>query len=196
MIPAAARPVGGGEALTAALGGSGAREGRGLALGRAGPWCGSATLPGGGRMAVSRWRNVPLPEPYLGVLGAGILLQVLVWWRLVPTPWIGHVAGWPMVLAGGALALRAVRAAGAVDLEEPDRIVVAGPYARIRNPMYVAWGLAYVGVSFLVNSAWPLVMLPVALALIHLSVLREERELDRRFGAEYWDYQRRTRRYL
>ena len=62
--------------------------------------------------------------------------------------------------------------------------------------MYAAWGLIYVGVSFLVDSAWPLAMLPAALALIHVSVLREERELGRRLGDEYRDYRSRTRRYL
>jgi protein-S-isoprenylcysteine O-methyltransferase Ste14 len=147
-------------------------------------------------MAAWRWRNVPLPEPYLGGLGAGILLHVFVPWRLVPTEWIGHAVGWPLVLAGGALALWAVTAAGVVDLEEPDRIVVAGPFTRSRNPMYVAWGLVYVGVSFLVHTAWPLVVLPAALALTHVTVLREEHELERRFGAEYRDYRSRTRRYL
>jgi protein-S-isoprenylcysteine O-methyltransferase Ste14 len=147
-------------------------------------------------MAAWRWRNVPLPEPYLGGLAAGILAHVFVPWRLVPVAWIGHAVGWPLVLAGGALALWAVTAAGVVDLEEPDRIVVAGPFTRSRNPMYVAWGLVYVGVSFLVHTAWPLVVLPAALALTHVTVLREEHELERRFGAKYRDYRSRTRRYL
>ena len=64
------------------------------------------------------------------------------------------------------------------------------------NPRYVAWTLAYVGVSFLVNTAWPLVLLPGVPALIHVSVLHEERELDHRFGAEYRQYRTRARRYL
>jgi protein-S-isoprenylcysteine O-methyltransferase Ste14 len=150
----------------------------------------------GSGMGTWRWRNVPLPEPLLGGLGGGIVLHVVERWRLVPAPWIGHAVGWPLVLAGSVLAIRAVTAAGSVDLEEPDRVVVAGPYEHTRNPMYVAWALVSVGVSFLVNTAWPLVLLPVALAVIHVSVLHEERELDRRFGAEYREYRNRTRRYL
>jgi hypothetical protein len=67
-------------------------------------------------MGTWRWRNVPLPEPLLGGLGAGIVLHVVERWRFVPAAWIGQAIGWPLVLAGSVLAIRAVTAAWSVDL--------------------------------------------------------------------------------
>jgi protein-S-isoprenylcysteine O-methyltransferase Ste14 len=132
----------------------------------------------------------------VGGLILGILLQVIVPWRLLPHAWIGHVVGWPLVLGGALLAGWAVVVAGEVDVEDPARIVIAGPYAHSRNPMYVAWTGVYVGIAFVLNSVWLLLLLPIVLVLIHLVVLREERALKRRFGAEYAAYRSRTRRYL
>jgi protein-S-isoprenylcysteine O-methyltransferase Ste14 len=131
----------------------------------------------------------------VGGLVLGFLLQVIVPWRLLRHAWIGHVVGWPLVLGGALLAGWAVVVAE-VDVEDPARIVIAGPYAHSRNPMYVAWTALYVGIAFVLNSVWLLLLLPIVLVLIHLVVLREERALKRRFGAEYAAYQSRTRRYL
>jgi protein-S-isoprenylcysteine O-methyltransferase Ste14 len=143
-----------------------------------------------------RWRNVPIPEPHIGGLVAGIAANFFVPWHLFPSSWIGHVVGWPLVLAGLALAAWAVTAARMVDIEHPDSIITGGPYAYTRNPMYVGWTAIYLGVTFAVNTSWPLVFLPIVLALIHLEVLREERRLGELFGPTYIEYRHRTRRYL
>jgi protein-S-isoprenylcysteine O-methyltransferase Ste14 len=145
---------------------------------------------------VWRWGNIPIPEAHLVGLGAGILLQVARPWSLPWPAWIGHGCGWPLVLAGLWLGTWAVRAAGGVDLERPNQFVHSGPYARSRNPMYVAWTLGYVGVALVVGSAWPLLFLPVVLIVTHVVVLREERSLERRFGAAYRNYTTSVRRYL
>jgi protein-S-isoprenylcysteine O-methyltransferase Ste14 len=143
-----------------------------------------------------RWGNVPVPEPYVGGLVVGIVLQFVAPWDLVPIAWLGHAIGWTLVAAGLGLVVWAVTAAGEVDVEHPDSIVVRGPYARSRNPMYVAWAGIYIGITFVVNTVWPLALLPVVLGLIHAEVRREERRLEQKFGAEYIAYRRRTRRYL
>ncbi len=150
-------------------------------MGETGPW---------------RWSNVPLPEPHLGGLGTGLLLHVFVSRPLFPALWPGHVAGWPLVLAGLSLAAWAAWAVTNVDMAEPNRIIVQGPYAFSRNPMYLAWSLIYLGIAFIVNSAWPLALLPVVLLLTHFAVLHEERYLEGRFGAEYRHYKSSVRRYL
>jgi protein-S-isoprenylcysteine O-methyltransferase Ste14 len=144
-----------------------------------------------------RWRNVPLPEAHLIGLGAGILAHLLFPWRLLPTAWVGQVVGWPLLVAGAALAVWAVRSAGDVNLERPHRLVVTGPYRFSRNPMYVAWTLGYVGLGFLFNTAWPLLVLPAVLVVTHQwGIRREERELEARFGDEYLGYEARVRRYV
>jgi protein-S-isoprenylcysteine O-methyltransferase Ste14 len=146
--------------------------------------------------AVWRWGNVPLPEAHLVGLGAGLLLDAISRWRLGWPAWVGHALGWPLIAAGLALAVWAVRAAAEVDLDRPDRVVRAGPYAVGRNPMYVAWTLLYVGISFVVGAVLPLLLLPVVLLRTRVEVVKEERALAERFGAEYAHYRATVRRWL
>jgi protein-S-isoprenylcysteine O-methyltransferase Ste14 len=76
-------------------------------------------------------------------------------------------------------------------------IVRAGPYRFTRNPMYTGMTVAYGGVAFLLNDAWPLVLLPLVLVLlVRLVIAREERYLMSAFPTEYGEYQRQVRRWL
>jgi protein-S-isoprenylcysteine O-methyltransferase Ste14 len=143
-----------------------------------------------------RWGNIPIPEAHLVGLAAGILLQVIRPWRLPWPAWIGHGCGWPLILAGLWLGAWAVRAAARVDLERPAQLVDGGPYAFSRNPMYLAWTVGYVGAALVAGTAWPLLLLPVVLVVTQVVVRREERSLERRFGAAYRSYKTSVRRYL
>jgi protein-S-isoprenylcysteine O-methyltransferase Ste14 len=149
-----------------------------------------------GERAAWRWGNVPLPETYLVGLGAGLAVHVVAPWR---PPWpsgIGRAVGCPLLLAGLGLAAWAVRAAAEVDLARPGQLVVRGPYAFSRNPMYVAAALCYAGVALVAGAAWPLALLPVVVLATHLVVIREERVLQARFGAAYLRYRASVRRYV
>jgi protein-S-isoprenylcysteine O-methyltransferase Ste14 len=75
-------------------------------------------------------------------------------------------------------------------------LVDSGPYAFSRNPMYLAWTVGYVGVALVAGTAWPLMLLPVVLAVTQVVVMREERFLERRFGDAYRSYKTSVRRYL
>jgi protein-S-isoprenylcysteine O-methyltransferase Ste14 len=143
-----------------------------------------------------RWGNVPLPEAHVAGLGAGLLLEAVTRWRLPWPVWVGHAAGWPLVAAGLALAAWAVRAAGPVRMERPDRLVREGPYALARNPMYVAWTLVYLGLAFVLRAVWPLLLLPAVLIRVHIEVVREERALAERFGPDYAAYRASVRRWI
>ena len=136
-----------------------------------------------------------MPEPHIGGLVAGAVLHRLVRRRLVPGR-MGHAVGWPLVAAGSSIVVWAVHAADEIDVEAPERLVAEGPYAYSRNPMYLAWTLLYAGTSFVLNSSWPLRLLPLVLGATHAVVLREERDLEARFGTSYRSYKARVRRYL
>lgn len=57
--------------------------------------------------------------------------------------------------------------------------------------------LVYTGLAIFRNRLWPLILLPAALALVTNAVIeREERYLDRRFGAAYREYMKRVPRWL
>ncbi len=77
------------------------------------------------------------------------------------------------------------------------QLVTHGPFAFTRNPIYLGMTAIYLGAAALANAAWPLVLLPVVLALTGAAVVhREEQYLLERFGAEYAAYCRRVRRWL
>jgi protein-S-isoprenylcysteine O-methyltransferase Ste14 len=148
------------------------------------------------KRAAWRWGNVPLPQTYLVGLGAGVLLQMIVPWRPPWPAWVGQASGWPLILAGLSLAAWGVRSAAEVDLEHPHQLVLRGPYAVSRNPMYLAWAIVYVGIALVANTIWPLLLLPGVLLATHVVVVREERFLEGRFGAVYRSYKTSVRRYL
>ena len=76
-------------------------------------------------------------------------------------------------------------------------LVTSGPYRLSRNPGYLGMALAFAGISLMTSAVWSLASLVPTLALIEFGVIRrEERYLERTFGAEYRDYKARTRRWL
>jgi protein-S-isoprenylcysteine O-methyltransferase Ste14 len=77
------------------------------------------------------------------------------------------------------------------------RVVTSGVYRWTRNPMYLGMALAYVGGSFVVNSGWCLVLLPVAVVLVQLLAIRpEERYLTGKFGESYKRYRSQVPRWM
>jgi protein-S-isoprenylcysteine O-methyltransferase Ste14 len=76
-------------------------------------------------------------------------------------------------------------------------IVSDGPFARSRNPIYVAIFLGLVGFALAFNSFWFLIALVPMYAVIRYGVIaREESYLERKFGQQYLDYKTRVRRWL
>lgn len=74
---------------------------------------------------------------------------------------------------------------------EPRALVTAGPYARTRNPMYLAGVLILLGVGFLLGSWGSLLVVPAYAALTHALLLPpEERTMEARFGDAYRAYRR------
>ncbi len=142
-----------------------------------------------------RWHNVPVPEPHTTGLLASLLLHTF-WPRQLALRSASRAGGAMLLTAGAAVAAWATAATGTSDLEPPERLVIDGPYVYSRNPMYVGWTLAYVGVAGLVSSPWPLVLLPGVVVAMHRQVRREERRLADRFGPEYELYANRVRRYV
>jgi protein-S-isoprenylcysteine O-methyltransferase Ste14 len=84
------------------------------------------------------------------------------------------------------------RAAGTpVPGNTPTTVIVrTGPSRFGRNPIYLAFSLLHLGIAIWINSLWLIASLIVAVAVMVLVVSpREERYLERRFGAGYLEYQ-------
>jgi protein-S-isoprenylcysteine O-methyltransferase Ste14 len=134
---------------------------------------------------------------FLVVIPAGISLLE---WRIGLLDWrFAHGAARAtgialFVLAGGlgitSGIVMAVAGAGTpLPLDCPSRLVIAGPYRYIRNPMVVA-GLAQgLGVGLFLGS-WPVIGYALCGAPVWNLLVRpwEERDLVGRFGSDYEQY--------
>jgi len=148
--------------------------------------------------------QVPVIPPviYLIPLVIGLIIEYFLPFRILSNQETAEVIGWPLVVASillGAWAMKTMRGAGeSEDFREPtNKIVTAGPYAFTRNPMYVSLNMLYVGIAFLVNTAWLILFWPFAFAFMYYKViLREEEYLEKKLGKEYSRYKSKVRRYL
>jgi protein-S-isoprenylcysteine O-methyltransferase Ste14 len=109
----------------------------------------------------------------------------------------------PLLLVAGVLLLGwgmvTFRRAGTaiVPHRAAARIVSSGPYRFTRNPMYTGLTIVYAGVTAILATWWPLLLLPVVLFTVFLLVIRrEEAYLRSAFGDEYVAYCARVRRWL
>ncbi|MDS0478589.1 isoprenylcysteine carboxylmethyltransferase family protein [Natrinema sp. 1APR25-10V2] len=143
-----------------------------------------------------RWRNVPVPEAHVAGLVVGASLHAFVPRQVTTNPQFLWIAGWPLIGAGILLGAWAVGAVGNRDVESPSELVTTGPFAFSRNPLYIAWTALYVGIAFVVNTAWLFILLPVVLVATHITVRREGRSLEKAFGDGYREYKNDVRRYL
>ena len=103
--------------------------------------------------------------------------------------------GWVVVCGGLALVIAAVRERGPGSLEEPGTLVTRGLHGRSRNPMYLGFSMVQVGLAGATRSVWMLASSPVSTALLHQSILREERWRRETFGDAYDAYTAGVPRY-
>ena len=141
------------------------------------------------------------PVIYLGSIALGMAIHFRWPAPLVPRA-IGTPVGVAVTLAAVAIficAVRTFRAAGTpVPGNRPTTTMVrAGPYRFSRNPIYLAFTVLQLGISFWMNSVGLLIALLPAIALMSLVVIpREERYLEARFPSEYLAYKASVRRWL
>jgi len=95
--------------------------------------------------------------------------------------------GIPFVLAGEGL-----RTWGAGHLVKDERLTIGGPYAYVRNPLYLGSLLNTVGFLGLLGDWW-LAAIFLALAVaVYLPTVRQEEDYLRRMHGEAFDEYRRT----
>ena len=141
------------------------------------------------------------PFVYLGSITLGLVVHLLWPVRLVPTS-VSTPLGAMVTLLGVALFVSAVRTFRAAGTPIPGNrptttIVRSGPYRFSRNPIYLAFSLLQLGLSFWVNSIALLITLIPAVALMSFVVVRrEEGYLEARFPSEYLPYKASVRRWL
>lgn len=146
--------------------------------------------------------GVPPPLVMILLITVGLVIQFASPQRVLPEGWVQLVAGLPLLAFGLALATKSLRLFSVEGTDEryaepTSQIVRTGPYARTRNPMFVAAVLLYLGVALAVNTVWILLGLPVLILYLRFGVIRrEERFLEARFGRQYTDYKTKVPRWV
>ncbi len=70
-----------------------------------------------------------------------------------------------------------------------DRLTTSGPYAFVRNPLYLGTFLICIGFCILLNTGWAGLLFILALALIYYKTIRDEQGmLEAKFGEDYRNY--------
>jgi protein-S-isoprenylcysteine O-methyltransferase Ste14 len=143
------------------------------------------------------------------VVAPGLIAGFVPW---LITGWVSwHVNAWwfPMRILGVVLTTGGVAAlvfsfnrfliegrGTPAPVAPPQRLVVAGLYRCVRNPMYVAVMAVIVGQALVLARA-DLVAYAAVVAMVTTALVLayEEPELHRRFGQDYADYQRSVGRW-
>ena len=145
--------------------------------------------------------TVAVVVPYL--LASSSRFGALRWTAPPALAALSTVAG--VLAIGAGLALVAVTVRHFATLgrgtlapwDPPSRLVVAGVYRHVRNPMITGVGLVLVGEALALRSlavlAWALVFSLLNATYIPLV---EERGLERRFGEAYREYRRHVPRWI
>jgi len=116
-----------------------------------------------------------------------------------PRPWLAGI-GVGVTWLGEALRMWAVRHIGAISRTRSDRLgplVASGPFAVVRNPLYLGNIALWTGFAIAARLLW---LVPVVVALLafeyHAIVLWEEQLLEQRRGEEYRAYAERVPRWI
>ncbi|MGH9716014.1 MAG: methyltransferase family protein [Candidatus Acidiferrales bacterium] len=118
--------------------------------------------------------------PPVAAIGAGaalIIFESWIFWRVRRDLGGSRLVGRTELKGGGELELR-------------------GIYASIRHPRYLGSLLAIIGACLLAGMRVMWIVAAVWAALMLVSILMEEREMRKRFGAEYTEYCRRVPRFI
>ena len=139
-------------------------------------------------------------------LAIGLAITVLATAWIAPAPFFGsghralHALGLLVIFAG--LALRAWGAGSAGfhtrsgQIEAP-RLATAGPFAHVRNPIYLGSILLGIGMSLLIGDPIAFVFTALAFSTLYFGIVPAEEEfLQNHFGAEYHRYRECVPRFI
>jgi protein-S-isoprenylcysteine O-methyltransferase Ste14 len=125
--------------------------------------------------------QIPLAPPqdflqFLAFLAGGLGLFMVVW---VSTAFVHYGKGTP------------------IPIEPPTRLVIAGLFRYVRNPMYCGAVLIVLAETVYFRSAWLALYAAGLWGILHLAlVVWEEPQLRRRFGTDYERYLQEVPRWI
>jgi len=110
------------------------------------------------------------------------------------------LAGLAIVLAGELIRMWGVHHIGSVSRTRSERLgplIDHGPFAKVRNPLYIGNVLLWVGFAVSARLLWLAPLVVVLLVLEYHAIVRwEERLLESRMGENYRQYLQRVPRWI
>lgn len=83
-----------------------------------------------------------------------------------------------------------------IQSEEKTTLIKKGIYKISRNPAFLGFDLMYIGLLIIFFNIVHLIFVVVAITLLHLQILEEEKFLINTFSDEYIDYKKKVNRYF
>jgi len=114
----------------------------------------------------------------------GFVFAAFYLWRAKPT--------WTSLLVGTSVALLGIflRAVASGHVEKNRVLATSGPYAYVRNPLYVGSIIIGIGFAIAARDLWVATAILVLFIAIYLPVIRSEEAFLRAQFDEYADYER------
>ncbi len=109
---------------------------------------------------------------------------------------IAVIAGELIRFSGVGYAGSLTRVTGSVGAPE---VIVAGPFAYVRNPLYIGNIVTYIGIGIMANALVPWLVIAAAAWFAfqyYQIVLLEEEFLEKEFGEEYLVFKRNVPRFI
>ena len=104
-------------------------------------------------------------------------------------------AGLVLFAAGTALAAAASRQLARAWGEAPGTLYTGGTYAIVRHPLYAAYLAQGAGCMLMLGAVWSWALYGLAVLLVLVRTVQEDRELAARFEA-FDEYSRRVKRFI
>ena len=107
--------------------------------------------------------------------------------------WRAHPAWWS-VAAGGLLALLgiSIRALASGHVKKNVELAITGPYAYVRNPLYLGSIVIAIGFTIAARDVWVALALVAFFWVVYVPVIRSEGKYLREHFANYDEYARRV----
>lgn len=143
------------------------------------------------------WSSSP-KRTFLLLPAATVALELLAGrpaWRVRRPGLALMAAGYVLYRAAGAYRQRE-GGGGPGFVAKPDHLVTTGPYAIVRNPMYLGHLLSSLGLLVATRSPFALVALTLQWQRFSGRVALDEERLAARFGPAYADYLQRVPRWI
>lgn len=115
--------------------------------------------------------------------------------RMIPAVGIPMAALGVCAFSAAVLTMRDSWRAG-IPAEDETALVTGGIYRLSRNPAFLGFDLVYIGTLIAYFNWVHLAFCALAVVMMHLQILEEEKFLLHVFGPAYEAYRRRTARYL